>query len=138
MLGKSGGNVFSPRLHRPSRLRHPRCCHRRTWIATSPATTAAERGDSQIEEEENKFAGWGKVSGSGIGRGGRGSTILVSVYESKGQRHVRVLSFKGSLRDSSRCHATRTLWDICVDRASEVHKINYVRRAQETSKKHKT
>ena len=30
------------------------------------------------------------------------------------------------------------LWDICVDRASEVHKISYVRRAQKTSKTHKT
>ena len=45
----SSASSSSPRLHRPSRLRHPRRCHRRAWIATSPATTDAERVDSQIE-----------------------------------------------------------------------------------------
>ena len=44
----SSASSSSPRLHRPSRLRHPRRCHRRAWIATSPATTVAERVDSQI------------------------------------------------------------------------------------------
>ena len=44
------------------------------------------------------------------------------------------LSYSSSASSSS----PRLQWVICVDRASEVHKINYVCRAQETSKTHKT